>query len=109
MSFLEIDKQLASAARTFFDNYTAQSPKIAQINENLLRLIVELDKSTTTGKQIRDNVAMLGMLGKAIEAATAQAKANSDSSAKLAKSLNIITAGLVVVGILQIVVLFWHH
>jgi hypothetical protein len=59
MSFLEIDKQLASAARTFFDNYTAQSPKIAQINEDLLRLIVELDKSTTTGKQIRDNVAML--------------------------------------------------
>jgi hypothetical protein len=106
MSAMEMDKQLAEAAKSFFQNYTAQALTIPQINGNLLSLRSELDHATQTIKGIRENLALLTT---SIKEATAQAKQSSDSAAKLARSLNIITACLVAVGILQIFVLVWHR
>jgi hypothetical protein len=63
--------------------------------------------------QIRDNIALLTTkLERAIDKANAQAMENSESSAKLARSLNIITGCLVGVGIIQIfvsLVCLWHR
>ena len=114
---MEINKKLADSAKALFDNYTAQSLKIPQINDNLLALRGELDRATQairdatkqsriSSDQIRDNVALLGS---SIDKATEQARESSQSAAKLARSLNLITGCLVAVGIIQILVSYWHR
>jgi len=105
-------KQLADSAKAFFDNYTAQSLKIPQINENLLNLRGELDRATqaikeataqskVTSGQIRDNVALLGTsirestdkLGASINEATAKLESVIDKATEQAKcELNQIRA-----------------
>jgi ABC-type transporter Mla subunit MlaD len=82
-------------ANAFFQNYSQQAPKLGLINESLAQLNGRLSEVTT-----------------AIDRATAQAKTSSDSSGKLATSLNRITLALVGVGLLQVIVALiqaWHH
>jgi hypothetical protein len=74
------------------ENYSAQAVRVPFINDNLTGLRSELDKATL-----------------AIRGATEQAKESSQSAAKLARSLNLITACLVAVGIIQTFVLLWHR
>lgn len=70
------------------------------------------DETIRAGAAIRDNIAVLTTATKdsiialcaAIDKATNQAKESSQSAGKLAKSLNRITAGLVIVGVLQVIV-----
>lgn len=82
-------------ASAFFQNYSQQSPNIQSISQSLANLNGRLSEVTV-----------------AIDRATTQAKASSDSSGKLATSLNRITLALVGVGLLQVVVAViqaWHH
>ncbi len=75
------------------DDTTQQLRVVAQ---NLAGLTTEIKNSTAKLEIVFDK-------------AIAQAEKNSQSSAKLARSLNIITGCLVAVGILQIFVLVWHR
>lgn len=69
------------------------------------------DETIKAGAAIRDNIAVLTTATKdsitvlctAIDKATNQARDSSQSAAKLAKSLNRITVGLVIVGVLQVI------
>jgi hypothetical protein len=68
-------------------------------------LRAELDRATHAIKGLRENLAPLTTKPESvIDKAIAQAEKSSDSSAKLARSLNIITGCLVAVGIIQIFV-----
>jgi ABC-type transporter Mla subunit MlaD len=88
-------KGFISNANVFFSNYSQQAPSIRNISQSLAEL---------TGT--------LSDVAGAIDRANAQAKASSDSSVKLATSLNRITLALVGVGLLQVIVALiqaWHH
>jgi ABC-type transporter Mla subunit MlaD len=73
----------------------------------------ELDRATHAIKGLRENLALLTTtLARTIDKANEQARENSESAAKLARSLNVITGCLVGVGIIQIfvsLVCLWHR
>jgi septal ring factor EnvC (AmiA/AmiB activator) len=80
-------------------------------------LRAELDRATQAIKGVRENLALLttslngstAKLESVIDKAIAQAEKSSDSSAKLARSLNVITCCLVGVGVIQILIYLWHR
>src|SRR5215475_4000166 len=108
---MEIDDSHADAGRS------PHSVRVPFINDALMKLVVELNKATqavkeateqskTSTAQIRENLALAGNsvqgnladLGDSISRAAELAKENSKSSAKIARSLNILTFCLVLVG-----------
>ena len=81
--------------RFIFEDVAMQNT--SQETDNLR---AELDRATHAIKGLRENLALLTTkLESVIDKAIAQAEKSSDSSAKLARSLNIITGCLVGVGI----------
>jgi uncharacterized protein Yka (UPF0111/DUF47 family) len=114
---MEIDDSHADGAKAI-----PHSVRVPFINDALLKLVVELDKATqaikeaaeqskTSSAKIGDNLVLAGSsmqddlakLGASISRATELGKESSKSSAKLARSLNILTFCLVLVGLLQVV------
>jgi hypothetical protein len=77
--------------RFIFEDVAMQNT--SQETDNLR---AELDRATHAIKGLRENLALLTTkLESVIDKAIAQAEKSSDSSAKLARSLNIITGCLV--------------